>query len=354
MKILYYVSSHGYGHISRSYEIIRKLISSSAIHSVTIASQRIDFIKEKSEKIYFRNIAIDVGVHQKDSLSLDVDLTLNKLEEFEKNKNALLEAEAKFAVQEDFDLIISDSASLPFVIGVEAKIPTIFIGNFTWDFIYSNFAKYNPNYSVISNIIKVEYSFATSAFLLPFTCPIDGFLEIEKVGLVGRKSLLSKKEARTKFKFKTDIKYFLFSFGAYGLKDIVWNWDCIPDDWVIVCSELAGFESEQILNIPHTYYPDLVKAVDFVVTKPGYGIISEAIFAETPIIYTDRGDFAEYPHLVKALEKSHLCSYISQTDLLRFDFKESIEKIQNTDHNKITKLSLEGEKDILDLILRTI
>lgn len=352
MKILYYVSSHGYGHISRSYEIIRKLVGSSAVHSVTITSDRIDFIQDKPAKISLRKASLDVGVFQRDSISLDVDVTLQHLEAFEKNKNSLMEAEAEYAIQEDFDLILSDSASLPFIIGVEAKIPTIFIGNFTWDYIYSNFGKYHPNFSVIANILKIEYSFATSAFILPFHCPIDGFMEMHKVGLVGRRSNLDKNSARSKFNFNNHKKYFLFSFGAYGLKDIVWNWESIPDDWIIVCSELAGFESDQILNIPQTYYPDLVRAVDFVVTKPGYGIISESIYAETPIIYTDRGDFAEYPHLVQTLEKSHPCSYISQTDLLDFSFSECISKIQDTDRNKLIKLAMNGESDILALILQ--
>ena len=45
-------------------------------------------------------------------------------------------------------------------------------------------------------------------------------------------------------------------------------------------------------------YEDLVGAAEAVVTKPGYGIISEAIANDTAILYTARGHFPEYDVLV--------------------------------------------------------
>ncbi len=41
-------------------------------------------------------------------------------------------------------------------------------------------------------------------------------------------------------------------------------------------------------------YPDLVAAADVVVSKPGYGIVSECIANGTPLLYTSRGRFVEY------------------------------------------------------------
>ena len=40
-------------------------------------------------------------------------------------------------------------------------------------------------------------------------------------------------------------------------------------------------------------YEDLVRAVDVVVTKPGYGILSECIANDTAVVYTSRGRFAD-------------------------------------------------------------
>ncbi len=41
-------------------------------------------------------------------------------------------------------------------------------------------------------------------------------------------------------------------------------------------------------------YQDLVAAADVVVSKPGYGIVSECVANGTALLYTSRGRFIEY------------------------------------------------------------
>jgi hypothetical protein len=50
-------------------------------------------------------------------------------------------------------------------------------------------------------------------------------------------------------------------------------------------------------------YEDLVGAAEVVVTKPGYGIISECIANDSAILYTSRGHFPEYDVLVAEMPK---------------------------------------------------
>ncbi len=45
-------------------------------------------------------------------------------------------------------------------------------------------------------------------------------------------------------------------------------------------------------------YEDLVRAVDVVITKPGYGIIADCIANDAAMLYTSRGRFAEYEVMV--------------------------------------------------------
>jgi hypothetical protein len=63
-------------------------------------------------------------------------------------------------------------------------------------------------------------------------------------------------------------------------------------------------------------YPDVVRAVDVVVSKPGYGIVSDAIAAGTRLVYTERGDFPEYPILVREMAPLLACEHVSNQDLL--------------------------------------
>jgi len=56
--------------------------------------------------------------------------------------------------------------------------------------------------------------------------------------------------------------------------------------------------------------------VDVIVTKPGYGIVADAIAHQSPMLFTDRGEFPEYPRLVEALHHCATAEYIPQSELL--------------------------------------
>ena len=58
-----------------------------------------------------------------------------------------------------------------------------------------------------------------------------------------------------------------------------------------------------------------MRACDGVITKPGYGIVSECLANETRVLYTPRGSFAEYPCLVEGLQRYGVAELISNEDL---------------------------------------
>jgi L-arabinokinase len=62
-------------------------------------------------------------------------------------------------------------------------------------------------------------------------------------------------------------------------------------------------------------YPDLVGAADVVVTKPGYGIVTDCIGASTRLVYTDRGDFPEYPVMVEEMARYLPAVYASNEEV---------------------------------------
>ena len=56
-------------------------------------------------------------------------------------------------------------------------------------------------------------------------------------------------------------------------------------------------------------------AADVVVTKPGYGIVTDAIGAGTRLVYTDRGDFPEYPILVEGMKAYLPTAYVTNDEV---------------------------------------
>jgi L-arabinokinase len=62
-------------------------------------------------------------------------------------------------------------------------------------------------------------------------------------------------------------------------------------------------------------YQDLVAAADVVVSKPGYGIVSECVANGAALLYTTRGRFPEYDVFVREMPGVLRCRPISDEDL---------------------------------------
>jgi L-arabinokinase len=150
---------------------------------------------------------------------------------------------------------------------------------------------------------------------------MSAFPRIEDVPLVARKPRLGKTEARHALTL-ADETVVLLSFGGVGL----------PGFRTEVLADLEGFHFLSSLatsadppNVTAVNaatleriglgYEDLVAAADVVVTKPGYGIVTDAIAARTRMVYTERGDFAEYPVLVEGMAEYLPCVHVSNVDL---------------------------------------
>jgi L-arabinokinase len=75
-------------------------------------------------------------------------------------------------------------------------------------------------------------------------------------------------------------------------------------------------------------YEDLVGAAEVVVTKPGYGIVSECIANDSAILYTSRGHFPEYDVLVEEMPKHLRSAFISQDDLFAGKWENYLDKLR--------------------------
>ncbi|MEM7180082.1 MAG: glycosyl transferase [Spirochaetota bacterium] len=351
MKIAYYVSGHGFGHISRSYEICKLLLQKQNVDKLYLVSSRSYFVNEKHSKLIFRNTTTDVGMVQKTSISLDIPASERACKDFLKQKKQLLASELAFLKESRIDCIVSDSSSLPFLLAQQLAVPSFYIGNFTWDFIYSHYQKQYPFFQEYAKELEEEYSLAAMGFILPFHCPITAIKNKRYTGLVGRKATRDKKDVRKQLGFAEDISYFLYSFGAYGIEENKVDLSALPQNHKIVVAGYKGLQRPEVLHIEGIDYPDVVKACDYVVTKPGYGILSECYFAGTPILYTDRGDFPEYPYLLQALKDSFISKYISQEQVYRFDFAQTLEQL--VPPQKTTRYQ-DGATEIAEAILAAV
>jgi L-arabinokinase len=74
-------------------------------------------------------------------------------------------------------------------------------------------------------------------------------------------------------------------------------------------------------------YEDLVRAVDVVISKPGYGIISDCIASGTAVLYTSRGRFPEYEVLVREMPRFLKCRHIGMQDFREGRWEASLDAV---------------------------
>jgi L-arabinokinase len=81
------------------------------------------------------------------------------------------------------------------------------------------------------------------------------------------------------------------------------------------------------LNRERVTFSDVVASADAVVSKPGFGIVSNCVVNRKPLVYADREDFLEYQVLEAAIRKYVRHVRIPAASLYRGDLRESLENL---------------------------
>ena len=310
MTVAFYISGHGFGHASRSVAVANAVASTGR---AVIRSAAPEWLLKRniSERVEVWPVETDTGVAQIDSLRLDATETIRRAEAFMATFDARVAEEVRFLRAHDAKAVVADIPPLGIAAARAAGLPAFALGNFTWDWIYDGY----PGGAAIAQRIGEIYSQTTLALRLPMWGGFETMPRVRDIPFVARRSSWRTDESSIqnlrwwKFGIPPGARAVLVSFGGYGLtgarKPIVPGYHIL---WPGDIDERAMYESR-------LSYQDLVRAVDVVVTKPGYGIISECIANDTAILYTSRGDFREYPVLVEAMPKYVRCAFIDHADL---------------------------------------
>ena len=309
--VVFYVSGHGYGHASRSIEIINALIERRPDLRVIIRSSVAPWLVTRTARsgVELSPCEVDTGVVQLDSLHLDAVASIARATAFMSTFAARVRAEVEFLREHGATLTISDLPPLGIAAGRAAGIPAIATGNFTWDWIYEH---YEGGAEVARQIGEV-YRATTLALRMPMWGGFETMPIVRDLPFVARRSKRQSGEVRKALGIPQDKRVVLASFGGYGLEGLDRS----------VLSTLPGYSvlSPGMIDEDAMYegglrYEDVVRAVDVVVTKPGYGIISECLANDTALLYTSRGEFREYQVLVDAMPAFLRCAFIEHSNLL--------------------------------------
>ncbi len=308
--IVFYISGHGFGHASRSIEIINALIDRRPGLKVIIRSSVAPWLVERTARkgVELSPAEVDTGVVQLDSLTLDARTSIEHAERFMATFEERVAAEASFLCQHNAAISVSDLPALGIAAGHVAGIPSLASGNFTWDWIYEHY----EGGQHVARQIGEAYQNTSLALRMPMWGGFETMPDVRDIPFVARRSRRDPDEVRDALGIPRNDRIVLTSFGGYGLASLDQDALRTMRGYHVL---LPGMIDENAMYEGGYRYEDIVRAVDVVVTKPGYGIISECIANDTALLYTSRGDFREYQALVGSMPKYLRCAFIDHPDL---------------------------------------
>lgn len=309
-KIVYYISGHGYGHAVRAIQIINELLRRGCTVCIKTTAPAFLFKEGLSLPAEVLPEGFDVGLHQVDNIHFDLEKTKEKVKKLLGSAEEQIQKEQQFWGDYGVRGIVCDIPFIPLAAADRSGLPAIGISNFSWDWIYSSYGGGDPEWNHLAQEVRRYYQTGSLLLRLPFYGAMNAFRRIEDIPLVARRSDKGQKEIRQLLGLPSGIKIGLIGFSHLSLqKEAIQRIEELSSEYLFLIKNPINWESPIFRKIEGEAlsFVDLVRAADFVMTKPGYGMVSDCLSHGTPMIFSDRGGFPEYPILVKGI-KSLLAS----------------------------------------------
>ena len=343
--LIFYITGHGFGHASRSLEIINAIAIRQPSPQIVVRTSVPRWFLDASARtpLEIQPADTDTGMVQIDSLRLDVDATSLRAADFYRTFEGRVTDEASIIRRLDPGIVVADIPPLALAAAHRAGVPSVAVGNFTWDWIYADYPQFERLAPGVLECIRAAYATTTLALRLPFH---GGFTPMAPVTtdipLVARKARLSSTAVRHELGLTGPKPVVLASFGGHGLR-LPYREIAADGRFTLVLTDFeagAGSSTDDIADHPNLLlltpgqlidrnlrYADLVASADVVVSKPGYGIISECIANQTALLYTSRGHFVEQAVFEAEMPRYLRCQPIDYDDLIGGQLADRIDQL---------------------------
>jgi len=340
MRILWHVSSHGWGHAARQREVIRVYRQSHPRALISVASDAPRWFWERSGIDSLVSGSPSPAVVERNG-DICSEATLLRFRQFTENSSSFLEAEISKQQQIQPDLVVTDIEPLPVKAAEATGIPAFAIGNFTWDWVLKQMF---PHMTAEADLVAAMYNHGTYLKLpmspdhSPFHSTVDIPLlrggppgDPERVAPLlppGKCCLIALREASPGI--------------SLSLPEGVSAVSSLPEPAHKNCYNIPP----SVLSSAGATFADLVEACDVVLAKPGYGIISQILaMGKKAVLLTGR-KFPEEKYLLSEL-RIHSC--VVQTKSATFaSLSNTIKSLMEQDNP--SPVASEGANSIIRVI----
>ena len=352
MYIGFYISSHGFGHMTRCLGIMENILNTT-YYNLYIVCGKIQndfariYLAEYRDRIIYKDLVTDIGlVNKENSLKVDKLSLQQQLIEFTSSWEGVVNDECDFLKNLNIKCILSDISPIGTLVGDKLQLSVVLITNFTWVEQYeyigideSIIDRYRQAYSYVTKFIKYDLCLPISSvnceevYEVGFTCREIDLDKVEKIKQQYGKSIMVTcgKSANLN---TISIKNFNGTIFTTSGIDITCEEDC------------------NVVNLPIDILDtqNYIAASDMVITKAGWGTIGEAVLGHTNLVLIERPSAKEDSFNIEKIKENKLGISIEEKDLSTID----IQSLDNELKNSIDYEKLNAYKDDVDKIVELI
>lgn len=319
--VVYYVTSHGFGHATRAAAVCMELERLGARVLVRTSAPAWLFAEE-GLKAEVRPTSFDCGLAMKDALTVDLPASLASYEAALSDWAARLAEETAFLRASGAAAVLSDAEALPVEAAADAGVPVAVVSNFTWDWIIEPWAAEDARWARVHARLSAAYARADILLRLPLGGGAPAVARCADMPLVVRRPGLTREEVFKKagLDLSDPRPVAAFSLGGVGWAagdsarvEPLKGWR-----FAAYSPRPPGVEGEwvQLPRRSDLRHSDLIAAADAVFTKPGYGTFAEVLAARVPALVVPRADFRESGLMVPIVARLGRLRVLELTDFL--------------------------------------
>jgi L-arabinokinase len=332
-KIAYYITAHGYGHGARASDILNALHTAAPETPIIVKTDLPEAFMHSRipASIELRSGAFDVGLIQKDSIRVDLDASLAALEQLYARETELIQQEIEFLRAENVGVVVADVPAIPLAAAQQLGLPNIATSNFGWDWIYADFIAENPRWVFFVEKFRTVYQQTDLLLRQPFSEPMEAFPRKIDLSLLAKPGINRRALVAEVSGADLEKKWVLLSFTSLLLEPSALEALAALSDYEFFAVEPLEWPGSTVHTIARSTvcFADVMASVDVVVTKPGFGIVSESIANGKPIIYSDRAHFREYPVLVDCIQRYCRQAFVSNQELYAGHLGRALKAIES-------------------------
>lgn len=327
--LLVSISSHGYGHAGQTAPVLNALrrevpnlrVTLRTTLPATFLARRFDGPFELVAE------ATDFGMKMVSAIEVDRDSSAKAYRAFHANWEERVAQEAQRLRELRPDLILANVPYLTLAGAHLAAIPAIGFCSLNWADIYAGYLS-NAGDSHVLTQIRAAYASA-HMFVQPAPhMPMPDLPRRLSIGPVATLGSDCRRQLSERLQLRPGERVVQIAPGGMEYRLPMERWPMIPNiRWIVPASWDVARPDVVTFEAMGFAFPDLLRACDALITKPGYGSFAEAAANGTPVLYVRRHDWPEEPFLVDWLRQHANALEIDRVALERGDVTQPLAEL---------------------------